>query len=139
MQIRLEFLKIQDIYSFIECAKKIESQELSGKRVKWFVSSDQKWIIDKIKNETMNIRDKVITGVGKIGHIHYDSNAYERAVLDVELLARCDRLILTGGSTFGFVAAFKTRRRPYFIDLGRQCDLFDFSAPSRRPTGEAVF
>lgn len=57
MQIRIEFLNIQDIVSFIKCAKRIESLEtnrISKRKVKWFVSSDQAWVIEKIKNETMN-------------------------------------------------------------------------------------
>lgn len=145
MQIRIEFLKDEDIDSFIKCAQRIESldkNKIAKRKVKWFVSSDQAWVIEKIKNETMHSSDKgekVISGKGKIGHVLNDQNAYERSILDIESLGRCDRLIVTGGSTFGFVAAFKTQRRLYFVEVGRQCALFDFSAPSRRPSGPAVF
>ena len=149
IQIRVEFLKSEDIYSFIRCAQEIELQEanqVKGKKIKWFVSSDESWVVEKIKNEISNSSNKTTEKVfgfkGKIGHVLFDEKAYERAILDVELLGRCDRLVLTGGSTFGFVAAFKSGRRPYFVDGWRQmkkCALFDFSAPSRRPTGEAVF
>lgn len=138
-------MDIEDIDSFIECAKTIETQEADkiGTKIKWFVSSDQLWAIEKIKNITNGqLLREVITGKGKLDHVLNDPNAYERAVLDVELLSRCDRLVLTGGSTYGFVAALKTRRRPFYVNGRRnvkKCELFDFSAPSRRPTGEAVF
>jgi len=102
-------------------------------------------IINKMKKMTLcgsKKNMKIITSKGKIAHVLDDPNAYERAILDVELLSRCDRLIITGGSTFGLVAAFKSGRRPYFID-GQQgmkkCSEFSFWAPSRRPTGHAVF
>ena len=141
MQLRFEFLDVEDIDSFIECAKTIETQEADkiGTKIKWFVSSDQLWVIEKFKNSSNR---EVITGKGKLDHVLNDPKAYERAVLDVELLSRCDRLVLTGGSTYGFVAALKTRRRPFYVNGRRKvktCELFDFSAPSRRPTGEAVF
>ena len=44
-------------------------------------------------------------------HISDDPNGYYRTFLDVELLSKVnDELIITGGSTFGFVAAIKTQK-----------------------------
>jgi hypothetical protein len=37
-------------------------------------------------------------------------------MLDVELLSLCDELIVTGPSTFGWVAAMKSLKLPLFIN-----------------------
>ena len=39
-----------------------------------------------------------------------------RRIIEVELLAKCDELVVTGGSTFSYVAVFKTSRMPYVIN-----------------------
>ena len=37
-------------------------------------------------------------------------------IAEVELLAKCDEMIVTGGSTFGYVAVFKAGRLPYIVN-----------------------
>lgn len=133
----------EDISTFISCAREIETREkakIGKKSIKWFVSSDEFWVIDYIRNRTK--QELVSSRRTKIAHTVFDIEAYEAAILDVELLSRCDRLVITGGSTFGFMAAFKSQQMPYYVDGKRawkSCALFEFSTPSRRPTGEAVF
>jgi hypothetical protein len=52
--------------------------------------------------------EKIILADGHIGHVETDpNNSYERAILDNELFSRCDEMILTRYSTFGFVSAMK--------------------------------
>lgn len=146
IQLRSDYLYKEDFQVFMNCARQIEielkTESNNSRPVKWYVSSEYEWVIDEIRNMTASEGDKIISGEGKIDHVIKDPNAYERAILDVELLSRCDRLILTGGSSFGFVAAFKNRRRPYYVNGRRsaqKCVLFDFSEPSRRPSDPTVF
>ena len=89
-----------------------------------------------------NYTDKIVTGSGKMGHISSDKNAYKRAILDVELLAKCDELIITGGSTYGFVSAMKSLKLPYYINGGMnmtKCERTGLSQPSLTNTGWSVF
>ena len=39
-----------------------------------------------------------------------------RAILDVKLLSLCNELIVTGGSTFGWVASMKSLKLPMYIN-----------------------
>ena len=107
IQLRYQYIKDPlDTYKFLNCSfgieenltKTIPNFELKYKGVKWFVTSDSTNVIERLKNEFPN---KIITGEGQVGHIESNSNSYPRTILDVELLSRCDELILTGGSTFG--------------------------------------
>jgi len=88
-------------------------------------------------------QDKITSGYGKLGHIIEEPNTYERTLLDVEMLARCDETILTGGSTFGFVASMISQKRPYFVegkrDLEGTCGVFRLSMPARRQEGYGMF
>ena len=68
------------------------------KGIKWFISSDLESIADILREKYPN---KIVTGNGVIGHILRNKDSYQRAILDHELLSRCDELIITGGSTFG--------------------------------------
>jgi hypothetical protein len=81
--------------------------------------------------------NKVLTASGLIDHVAVNVNGYERAVLDVELLSRCDEVIITGGSTFGFASSLRSARFPLFVN-GKQgstnCERFTFSNPSRTET-----
>ena len=61
-------------------------------------------------------RCTAFTANGTITHIIDNPNGYEKAIVDMELLSRCDEIIITGGSTFGFVAAMKSRKLPYFVN-----------------------
>ena len=87
-------------------------------------------------------RDKSIVTNETIGHVDRDVNAYPRTIIDIELLSRCDQLIMTGGSTFGFIAAMKSQRTPYYVN-GRanmkHCRLHEHSYPSHTLSQNAVF
>ena len=55
---------------------------------------------------------------------------YEKTILDNELLSRCDEMIITGGSTFGFLAAIKSQRMPYHVNIGmHKCQRAQLSRP----------
>ncbi len=78
-----------------------------------------------------------------MGHVEENPNAYQRAILDVELLAKCDELVLTGGSTYGFVAAMKRKKMPYYVNGNSaamvKCERMTLARPSVTPGGSAVF
>jgi hypothetical protein len=43
-------------------------------------------------------------------------NSFEKSIVDSELLSKCDELIITGGSTYGFLAAMRMGRTPLFFN-----------------------
>jgi hypothetical protein len=98
MQMRFKYLERKDVSVFFECAKRIESK-VRNKTVKWFISGDDEEKIETIKKV---FPGKVITAPGKIAHVNEDLDGFERALIDIELLARTDETIITGGSTFGY-------------------------------------
>lgn len=138
IQLRYQYINLQETYAFIKCAIQIESDlERDNKDfyslykgVKWYVSSDIQLALNILKKKYPN---KVIIGRGRGGHIATNPDAYSRAILDIELLSKCDELIMTGGSTFGFVAAMKMLKLPYHIN-GRmnmtKCIRTSLSSPS---------
>ncbi len=65
---------------------------------------------------TKKYPDKVIHGIGNIGHVLYNSNSYFRTILDNELLSACNEIIFTGGSTYGFLAVMKNKKMAYHVD-----------------------
>ena len=141
-----------DPLKFIRCAIQIENRMLllqnqnrnrnrnnsttqrTTKQIKWFVASDSQSHVDALVAEYGPHKVLTTAHLGKegkegkeglasiLGHVRHDERAYARAILDVELLAKCDELILTGGSTFGFLAAIKQQplhldgRLPYFVN-----------------------
>ena len=40
----------------------------------------------------------------------------KRAIVDVELLSKCNEMIITGASTYGMVAAMKSLRMPLYVN-----------------------
>jgi hypothetical protein len=93
-----------DLNTFIDCALMIEENVKTSLKYnvkfKWFITSDSKSIIDKlISNHKMN--KIIVVANGTIGHVELDKNAYQRALIDNELLSKCNEIIITGGSTFG--------------------------------------
>lgn len=140
MQIRFDFLNQKDINRFINCALKIERKNKNLNRlIKWFILSDNNNTIQSLINSHGG---KILVNEGKIGHIAFEANTYERAILDIELLSYCNEIILTGGSTFGFISALKSQKRPYFVEGRRSkntCKFLDFYAPARSPYGYSSF
>ena len=97
---------------------------------------------DILKSVLAEHGSKVIVANETIRHVERDVNAYPRTIIDIELLSRCDQLIMTGGSTFGFIAAMKSQRTPYYVN-GRAnmsaCQLHEHANPSLNDRGLAVF
>ena len=147
LQIRIEFLqnnlKFSDfknetqffdkiINQFILCALDFEINLLQDqnffkkyKSIKWFVISDNMKIIEKISDLYPN---KVIKTNGTVLHVFFDPNGYTKAILDNELLSKCDELILSSGSSFGFTAALRKQSLPLYIDMIKQkCSRTDFA------------
>jgi hypothetical protein len=62
--------------------------------------------------------------------------------MDVELLSKCDEIIVTGGSTFGFIAAIKARKMPFYVNGNSSmeyCEQMKLNRPSFRYENIAVF
>jgi hypothetical protein len=135
-----------DTLKFINCALNIENAYLQAnrgkklKRFKWFIATDLEMQLKKLSNDYPN---KVVSASGKIAHVHFEADAYRRAIIDIELLSRCDELIVTGGSTFGWMAAMKTLKMPYYINglnsAMRKCERANLSRPPLMPMNSAIF
>ena len=117
IQIRSEYLRNsvkKDIERFIRCSEYLEKNYFkSTKQIKWFVSSDSLDVINTLKSR---FPKKIIFGDGEIKHISLQNAGHKRAIIDVELLSRTNILVLTGGSTFGFISSMKSKRFNYAID-----------------------
>ncbi|RMZ93360.1 hypothetical protein BpHYR1_034358, partial [Brachionus plicatilis] len=111
MQFRFEYISPNDVPKFIECSHSIV-KSLNVTKVKWFVSSDNEKILIFLKNYS----HLIINSFGKIGHIVNDKSNYFRTILDNELLSKSNEMIISGGSTFGFVAALRKHELPYFVE-----------------------
>jgi hypothetical protein len=73
---------------------------------------------------------------GSIGHVVKDRDSYLRAIVDNELLSRCDEFIFTGGSTFGLLVGYRKGEYPLFftgMSNSKKCERFSPSNPSFRP------
>ena len=136
LQIRIEFLQNNLRYSdfknethfydkiinqFILCALDFEVNLLQDqyffkkyKSIKWFVISDNMNIVEKV---SVLYPNKVIRTNGTVSHVLHDPNSYSKAILDNELLSKCDELILSSGSSFGFTAALRKQSLPLYVDL----------------------
>ena len=132
----------KDYLKFISCAHEIEKEFLlKSKKLettfKWFIATDS----DKIRSTIFgSYGEKSFTTNGTVGHSGWGSTEqFKKAVLDIELLSRCDEIIVTGASTFGWTAAMKSLKLPYYLtgfsmntclraDLGNQ-------PTNRRSTG----
>ena len=140
IQIRTFFINVtEDMPKYFECALKIENDyykecklnKKPAKRVKWYLAVDFPSEINEfIKSQ--RYANKIIHGIKVIPREIY--HGITEALWDVEMLSRCDQLICTGGSTYGFLSAMKNRhfRFPYFINgrLGmKECEIFTFAKP----------
>ena len=105
------------------------------------MTSDNESILKRIVAENRALRHVVVANE-TMGHVAATAAAYPRTIIDVELLTRCNQLVFTGGSTFGFVAAMKSQRAAYYVN-GRsnmtECKLHELGKPSLTDTGYAVF
>ena len=128
-------LYFQNFSIFVDCAQRIEraladtddaSEKDPARRarrkkpVKWMLTIDDKNLYDKYLAENP---DRYIHVNGTIGHVGEWSDrntlldVYQKAILDNELLSRCDELVITGGSGYSFLAAMRAQRMPYTINF----------------------
>ena len=108
----------KDHLKFINCALEIEKNYIIKSKktdisFKWFIATDS----DKIRSLIFeHYKDKSFTSNGTLSHTSLGStDGFRRAVLDVELLSKCDEIIVTSGSTFGWLAAMKSLKMPYYV------------------------
>ena len=141
-----------DTIKFINCAIKIERDHFekfkksnklykTKQSIKWFISTDSQVNSDKLLRKYSS---KAFSTQGTIAHVSKDPNGYERAIIDHELLSKADELIITGASTYGFTAAMKSKRLPYFIDgfyskSHRECMRINLSDSPQTPLGSGLF
>jgi hypothetical protein len=110
-----------DHLKFINCALEIEKEYVSeSKRAnvtfKWLIATDSN-PIRKFLFE--NYKEKSFISNGPQYFLDHSSvgtlEGFRRAVMDIELLSNCDEIIVTSGSSFGWLAAMKMLKLPYFI------------------------
>ena len=136
----------KDHLKFINCALEIEKQFIIENQrfntsFKWFIATDS----DQIRKFLFeNYKEKAFTSNGTLAHTSLGAeDGFRRAVLDVELLSRCNEIIVTSGSTFGWLAAMKMLKMPYVIsgsrDMIMKCTRMDLRHPSTNPHGSTSF
>ena len=106
LQLRTSYMNEQSLQRFLDCAKDIESVA-ENLNIKWFVTTDSQALLDELR---VTYGHKMIMVNGTIGHVYESPDVhlvYEKTILDNELLSLCDEIVITGGSTYGFVAAMK--------------------------------
>jgi hypothetical protein len=150
LQIRSVYLTSKEIEMFFSCAQSIEESYLKENNtsdnrnlIKWFVSADHDRLIKKFsKRFPHRILTSDASGAGKVKHIGFDPAGYERALFDIEMLSKCHETILTGGSTFGFIAALKSQKRSFYVEGGQSmsaCKRLSLAKPSVTSKGYAVY
>ena len=119
IQVRMEFLQGTDPYDvFVRCALGVEDQlaiaaePIDPKTIRWFVTSDSQDIMDQIDKK---FPGKLIRVNGTVGHMHSNDKAIAKTLLDNELLSMSQEIIMTGASSYGFLAAMKSARLPLFV------------------------
>jgi len=127
-----------DILKFIDCAKHIEKEfllrnkSLNENSFKWFITGDSQENLDKILKMFPN--KAFSTNEYHLGHVDEDKQGYYRAILDIELLSQTNELVLTGGSTYGWIAAMKMLKLPFYVNgkdsTMKKCLRHNFSQPS---------
>lgn len=122
IQIRFLYLDVKnDLEQILKCAIMIEKQQHALRKAssnenmsfKWFISGDSGRLVNRLRR---SFPDRVINTKGIVANIDYNSLGYKRTVIDSELLSRCDELIITGGSTYGFVSAMRSGRMPLYFN-----------------------
>ena len=148
-QLRFEYLEKEakkDINKFLNCAKKIEKDYIRSnvlntkqlKQIKWFITSDSEEYVNKILK---SFPTKAMASNGTIEHIKFSTIGYRRTIVDVELLSRSDEIIITGGSTYGFVASMKSLKLSYYVNgkSSSDCSRISLSSPPRTPKNTCIF
>ena len=114
VQVRTFFMNNgSDLRAFLDCVHGVEkrvSSERGDVKFKWYIASDNSKYIDQMQ---ATYPDRVLRP-NVTDHMPYDHT--ESIIYDIELLSRCDELIVTGGSTFGFMAAMKMQKMPLYVN-----------------------
>ena len=139
IQIRTSFINNEDISTIFECAEKIKefNYNYRKKEIKYFITSDSFQLEESLKTR---YRDDILN-INSL-NIKQAHGGLARSIIDLEILSLCDELVLSGGSTFGFLASIKKGELPFYVNGKRQvksCVKMKLSEPSTRPEGFAVF
>lgn len=119
-QLRYLYLNDYDQEKFINCALDVEQEyllsdkNLSSNSFKWFLTGDSQEKMDLIIKKYP--QKAFSTSKYPVGHIGEENKGFHRTILDVELLSKCNELIFTGGSTYGWIAAMKMLSLPLYIE-----------------------
>jgi hypothetical protein len=146
MQMRQGFMdNVNDVRNFLNCTMRHHEHarfkfNIPEKSIKWFLATDNEQLSGEIR---ARFPDRVLTVEGKVGHVIYETVFYNRAIVDNELLSKCNELIITGGSTFGSVAVMRAGRMPLFFNPNANtthCPRMTFSdLPKRGDFGYSIF
>jgi hypothetical protein len=140
LQMRFSFMqKPHDLTKFLDCAieheKYVEEKlKIESKSIKWFIAGDHEGDVETIRK---GYPERVITTWGRIVDVGFTNEGYERVIIDNELLSKCDELVITGGSTFGAVAAMRAGRMPLYLNVelnNPNCSRMNFSGLPKRGT-----
>ena len=105
IQFRTEILNLfknkfevsKQVKALVDCAMEIEEQvrsNINGKEFKWFILSDSQELIEELVKKYSKSKLIVADIGGQIGHVKHNTNAYARAIVDNELLSKCDQVII---------------------------------------------
>ena len=105
IQFRTEILNLfqdkfdlnKQVKSLADCVMEIEEPErsnINGKEFKWFILSDSQELIEELVKKYSKSKLIVADIGGQIGHVKHNTNAYARAIVDNELLSKCDQVII---------------------------------------------
>ena len=130
LQMRSDFIDADtDVNTFLECARGVEGRLMKNepqRRVKWFVATESGELMRRLEA----VMPKRVLDLNGQSLSHW-----QRVIMDIELLSRCHELIVTGGSTFGFLAAMRSGRLPLYVN-GRanmsECARTSLSRPPLR-------
>ena len=136
-QLRTGFFDfLTGVYVWEQCAFELEKLQAQELPVKWFIIIDNLDWLDLLRAK---YPDKII---------FYRDRSLDHGLtilVDIELMSRCDEIILTGSSTFGMIAGFKSMKMPYYVNAkeggigSEQCKRMDLAHPPVRDTWIASF
>ena len=130
------FLYKEDVALMWECAEGLARARgvTDPSKVRWFVAADQAWV----KEEAVaKFGDRVVVSDEHVAHLErgaYSPSTFHGIAMDTALLAACDDLVTTAGSTFGAVSAIRGGLLPYYVrggaaQRGEKCKLVDLDDP----------
>ena len=103
---------LNDTQELFKCAQDIERLLAAPfDNVKWFVTSNSPKMLDNldlVSNERIFMSEK---------HIDmYEGDPFSKSILDMELLSRCDHIIVARPTSFGILASMKAKQLPYVVN-----------------------